>query len=56
VKELIREGQTVKDPESKSRIARLTGLDRRVQFRIEDLQRSIEVARRKKRGRKAKGT
>jgi hypothetical protein len=79
VNELIRAGHTVKDPQSKSRIFRLTGLDRRtiahylssdvqvgvapdengrvrVQVRIKDLQRSIEVARRKKRGRKAKGS
>jgi hypothetical protein len=79
VDERKRAGHTVKDPQSKSRIARLTGLDRRtiahylgsdvqvgvapdekshvrVRFRISDLQRSIEVARRKKRGRKAKGS
>jgi len=79
VKELRKAGHAIRDPDSKSRIARLTGLDRRaithyldsdlrvgvaldekgrvsVQFRIKDLQRSIEVARRKKRGRKAKSS
>lgn len=76
-KELKLAGRPIKDPESKSRIARLTGLDRRTvahylasdvqvgvsldeeghprwRFRLKEVQRSIEVARRKKRGRKAK--
>jgi len=77
VKELKRHGHTIQDPDSKSRIQRLTGLDRRaithylnsdvqvgvaldekgrvrVQFRIKDIHRSVDVARRNKRGRKPK--
>jgi hypothetical protein len=79
VKELRQAGHDIQDPDSKSRIARLTGLDRRaisryldsdvqvgiapdekgrvrVQFRLKDLQRSAEVSRGKKRGRKTKGS
>jgi hypothetical protein len=77
VKEARQAGYDIRDLDSKSRIARLTGLDRRaitrylasdvqvgiapeekgrvrVQFRLKDLQRSAEVSRGKKRGRKTK--
>jgi translation initiation factor IF-1 len=79
VKEARQAGYDIRDLDSKSRIARLTGLDRRaktryldsdvqvgiapeekgrvrVQFRLKDLQRSAEVSRGKKRGRKTKSS
>jgi len=79
VEELREAGRDIQDPDSKSRIARLTGLDRRaigryldsdvqveialgeqdrvkVRFRLKDLQRSIDVSRGKKRGRKTRGS